>query len=85
MAVSWRLVLGALRSGSKTNSGNWRLGFRGPWYARKGLLVMCVAALQTEGWGPNPVSNRQEERKTVPLTAYRHAKPIFKIESRKFR
>jgi hypothetical protein len=40
---------------------------------------MCVAALQTEGWGQK--SSEQQTRREKNCVSYRHAKPIFKIES----
>jgi hypothetical protein len=40
--------------------------------------MMYVAALKTEGRGRNPVSTDKEIENCV---SYRHAKPVFKIES----
>jgi hypothetical protein len=73
MAVSCRLVLGALRSGSKTNSGNWRCRMSWSVGCTQGV-VMCVAALKTEGRGRNPVSTDKKIEKLCVLTATREAR-----------
>ena len=62
MAVSWRLVLGALRRGSKINSGNWRCRMSWSVGCTQGVK-MCVVALKTEGWGRNPVSTDKKIEK----------------------